>query len=200
MVNNGSPYWKDPRRADPPAPNAELLAALEQIDVSEPMRAAISHALGEPAGGDDPAGGADPTEGLVSRYLGERDRRPDAGRSSPVNDPRHQYTLHLTFPAADLHAARAKAISYAEGLAALRPEVGTSTPLLSRAETWNHLVPLFCGATCPPRGICIAAPGHAGPHHSAALRAHHWGHRNQRHPDPPAVPADEPSGGTGQVG
>ncbi len=195
MVNNGLPHWKDPRRVDPPVPNAELLAALERTDVSEPMRAAISHALGERAGG------VDPTDGLVGRYLGERERRPYVGRSGPVDDPRGRYTLHLTFPAADLNAARAKAVSYAEGLAALQPEVGTSTPLLSRADTWNHLVPLFCGAARPPHGVCIAAPGHPGPHHAAAVRAHQWGHRNQRHPDPgPAVPPDGPSGGTDQVG
>ncbi len=154
MFNNSSPHWKDPRarRAEQPKPNAELLTALEQqADISEPMRAALSHALDTPPPTPPPA-------------------------RTPVNDPRDRYTLHLTFPAGSLDTARAKAIAYAEGLAALRPEVGASTPLLSPADTWQQPEPLFCGDLSPGGKVCIATTGHTGPHHTAGVRAHHWGH------------------------
>lgn len=142
----------------PPGAVPELLAALERTDVSEPMRAALAYALTSGGPPVVPPGSAD-----------------------PFDDPRELWTLHLTFPAANLESARAKAICYAEGLAALRPEVGVHLPLLSRVHAWQHVAPLFCGVRDEAAGsACIAVPGHDGPHRVAPLRGHRWGKGRSR--------------------
>jgi len=130
------------------------------------VRAAVAHALNSRRW----AGPfADHADALVARYLSERDggsarwhRPPEAGY-----DPRSRYTLHLTFPAADLGAARAKAIAYADGLATLRPELIANPPLLSRADEWNHVLPLLCGRPGPAGERCAGHSAHLGCHRPA---------------------------------
>ena len=144
----------------------------------------------------------DPTtaiEALAARYLRTRNGRPVSGSirddgpvgpvptAGPVHDPRTRFTLHLTFPAADLDAARAKAASYAGGLALLRPELAADPPVLSRADEWNHVHRLFCGRPGPEGESCGAPLDHLGCHRSTERGTLCWG-------DADVPPYAEPTG------
>lgn len=48
-------------------------------------------------------------------------------------------------------------------------------PLLSRADAWNAVEPLFCRASGPGRQVCADAYGHPGFHHAAGLGGLSWG-------------------------
>lgn len=179
VTDNSSPHWDDlPRRREPqpeqPDPYAELFAVLDRADVSEAVRAAFAHALNPPP---SPAGPPDHAEVLVHRHLSGREgggghwrRRIDAG-----NDSRRRYTLHLTFPAANLPAARAKAAAYTEALTVLRPEVTDGPALLSRAEQWNHVEPITCGTTGPEGETCVRSTDHLGCHRDSSTGGLCWG-------------------------
>jgi hypothetical protein len=174
MGDNRSPHWspagKTPRgRNDRSDQDADLLAALDGSDVSEPVRAAIDRVLSECRDHSDYV------DAIISRYASERER----GRGRPIppmiaQSRRARYTLHLTFPAANPREARNSAAAYAEGLSVLRPELTANVPLLSRADAWNHLEPLFCGAVGPDRDTCAGVPGHPGPHRAAGTAGPGW--------------------------
>lgn len=207
MTNNSSPHWdrSRPQQARPnptghSAPSesyAELLAALDRADVSEAVRAAFAHALNPPPMAaaapppPSPAGPNDHANSLVERYLSTRGDGPRQPNQPPTDaeDPRRQYTLHLTFPAGNLRAARSKAAAYAQALATLRPEVGTSPALLSRADQWNHLVPVICGRTGPAGELCTRATDHLGCHRDATANGLCWGDD-----DPPGDRPDDLTG------
>lgn len=179
VTNNSSPHWEGrPRRQEPqpeqPDPYAELFAVLDRADVSEAVRAAFAHALNPPP---SPAGPPDQSEVLIGR-------RPSApgGQVGPLrprtgadDDPRDRYTLHLTFPAADLTTARAKAAAYTASLTAVRPEVLAGPALLSRAEQWNHVEPLRCGTLGPEGETCVRLTDHLGCHRDSATGGLCWG-------------------------
>jgi hypothetical protein len=114
---------------------------------------------------------------VVARYLSERERtgQPRNQLRLPAFGARVRYTLHLTFAAADLAEARAHAVTYAEGLTTLRPELGAHAPLLSRADAWNHIEPLYCGVVGPDAEVCADVYGHGGFHRAAGLGALSWG-------------------------
>jgi hypothetical protein len=151
VINNRSFQWK-PSHSSEVEPAAEVLAVLDGADVSEPVRAAVAYALNTPP----PA------------------RRPEH-RPWPDPDARIPYTLHLTFPAADVDEAREHAVAYAEGLSLLRPELGIHAPSLSRADAWNHIEPLFCGAVGPDHEVCADVRNHPGFHRAAGLGGLCWG-------------------------
>lgn len=118
-----------------------------------------------------------PADAAVARYLTDRERGGE--RRNQLRLPAYhqpvRYTVHLSFLAADLGEARAHAVAYAEGLATLRPEVGVYPALLSRADAWNHIEPLFCAAVGPDGEVCADVYGHAGFHRAAGLGALSWG-------------------------
>jgi hypothetical protein len=151
VINNRSPHWK-PSHSSQLEPGAEVLAVLDGADVSEPVRAAVAHALNTPPQAPRPQ-----------------------HRSWREAESLTPYTLHLTFPAADLDEARAHAVSYAEGLSTLRPELGIHAPLLSRADAWNHIEPLFCGAVGPDAEVCADVRDHPGFHRAGGLGGLCWG-------------------------
>ncbi|MEV4754037.1 hypothetical protein AB0J86_02835 [Micromonospora sp. NPDC049559] len=152
MINNRSPHPK-PSRSQQLDPGADVLAVLDGADVSEPVRAAVEHALNAP-----PAPNPRPTH-----------------RSWPETDALVPYTLHLTFPATDLDDARSHAITYVEGLSLLRPELGIHPPSLSRADSWSQHEPLYCGAVGPDAEICADVRNHPGFHRAAGLGGLCWG-------------------------
>lgn len=118
-----------------------------------------------------------PADVAVARYLSDRERggeRRNQLRLPPYHPP-VRYTLHLSFLAADLAEARAHAVTYAEGLATLRPEVGVFPALLSRADAWNHVEPLSCAAVGPEGEVCADVYAHPGWHRAAGLGALSWG-------------------------
>jgi len=157
VTHNSSPIWdrsggEEARaaatgRGAPVEPYEELLAALDRADVSEAVRAAFIHALNPP-----------PPVGL-----------PDHA------DPRRRYTLHLTFPAGSLGTARSKAAAYAEALLVLRPELGISPALLSRADQWNLIEPVTCGRRGPEGETCARVTNHLGCHRDGATTGLCWG-------------------------
>jgi hypothetical protein len=151
VIDNRSPHWHKPHYAQPER-EADLFAVLDGADVSEPVRAAVAHALKRPPQFPRQSGPTWPEQTMHTRY-----------------------TLHLTFPAANLDEARAHAVTYAEGLSLLRPEVGEHAPLLSRADTWNHIEPLFCGAIGPDEEVCADVREHPGFHRAAGLGGLSWG-------------------------
>ncbi|WP_407938826.1 hypothetical protein [Micromonospora rubida] len=71
-----------------------------------------------------------------------------------------RWTLHLNYLATDLREARDQAVVYAEGLTILRPELPASAALLSRADAWNHVEPVFCGRIGPDSEVCMDVTGH----------------------------------------
>lgn len=192
MTNNSSPLWgrsrpertrsKPTRPSAPAEPYAELLAALDRADVSEAVRAAFVHALNPPPMAaaapppPTPVEPADHADALVRRYLSTRGDGPRQPGCAVIgdDDPRGRYTLHLTFPAGDLRTARSKAAAYTQALATLRPEVGTSPALLSRADQWNHLVPVTCGRTGPAGELCARAADHLGCHRDGSANGLCW--------------------------
>jgi hypothetical protein len=151
VINNRSPYWK-PSHSGQLERGADVLAVLDGADVSEPVRAAVEHALNTPP-----------------------EVAPTPHRSWPDPDSLTPYTLHLTFPAADLDEAREHAVTYAEGLSMLRPELGIHASSLSRADAWQHNEPLFCGAIGPDAEICADVWDHPGFHRAAGLGGLCWG-------------------------
>lgn len=147
-----------------------LAEILDQADVSERVRAAVTQAL------TDSTTSTAYVDALVARYATERERR-----SKPVVPPafaadaHRRWTLHLTYLADDLPAARDRAVVYVEGLTVLRPELSANAVLLSRADTWNQVAPLFCGQVGPDGEICADTLGHAGFHHATGLGGFRWG-------------------------
>ncbi len=76
------------------------------------------------------------------------------------------FTLHIDFLAADDHQACQQAVTYAEGLNQLRPEVDGYTARVSPAEAWSQVTAVFCGAAGPhDMDMCVDAAGHGGLHH-----------------------------------
>lgn len=190
VTHNSSPRWSRSCREErlpepvghkrPSDPYAELFAALDRADVSEAVRSAFAHALNPP---------------------------PPAGALPDHADPRRRYTLHLTIPAGSLSAARSKAAAYAEALLVLRPELGTSPALLSRADQWNHIEPLTCGHRGPEGEICARAANHLGCHRDGATGGLCWGDNeptnrpsadNEPTNRPSAGPANDPTGDDGR--
>ncbi|NYT95736.1 hypothetical protein [Salinispora sp. H7-4] len=149
---------------------ADLAELLEQADVSERVRAAVTQAL------TDSITSTAYVDALVARYATERERR-SASVIPPacVADAHRRWTLHLTYRADDLPAARDQAVIYVEGLTLLRPELSANTVLLSRADAWNQVEPLFCGQLGPDREVCADTLGHAGFHQAAGLGGFRWG-------------------------
>jgi hypothetical protein len=86
-----------------------------------------------------------------------------------------RWTLHLTYLAKDVTEARDQAVLYAEGLAILRPELSPSAALLSRADAWNHIEPVFCGRVGPDNEVCMDVTGHPGFHSAAGIGGLCWG-------------------------
>lgn len=180
MTQNSSQRWDPPhreeRRPEPAGrketsdPYAELFAALDRADVSEAVRAAFAHALNPP---------------------------PPVGPALGHADPRRRYTLHLTFPAGSLRAARSKAAAYAEALVVLRPELSASPALLSRADQWNHIEPLTCAHRGPDGETCARATDHLGCHRDGATGGLCWGDTepaNGLNHKPTTDPAGQPTG------
>ncbi|GAB3156770.1 hypothetical protein GCM10027290_55330 [Micromonospora sonneratiae] len=176
MTHNSSPYWERERRENmrpestgqsaPSEPYAELFAVLDRADVSEAVRAACAHALNPPPTPIEPVDPADYADVLVDRMLAGREQGPRVLTSN--NDPRNRYTLHLTFPAANLPAARSRAAAYAGALGALRPELGFYPAVLSRADEWNHVEPVTCGTIGPENETCARTTDHLGCHRDSA--------------------------------
>jgi hypothetical protein len=158
VTHNSSPHWDRSRREErrpepagrkgPSDPYTELFAALDRADVSEAVRSAFAHALNPPT--------------------------PPVGPPPDQNDPRRRYTLHLTFPAGSLSAARSKAAAYAEALVVLRPELSNSPALLSRADRWNHIEPITCGRTGPDGEACARPTDHHGCHRDSSPDGPCW--------------------------
>ncbi|MEH1013266.1 hypothetical protein V6U90_09155 [Micromonospora sp. CPCC 206060] len=169
MTDNRSSRWgRGPGRTN--ASRAELSAVLDSADLSERVRAAIAHALA------DPVAVTAYVNAVANRYATERERRtrpllPPAA----AFDPRRRWTLHLTYPANDLRDARDQAVTYAEGLTILRPELAASAALISRADAWNHIEPVFCGRVGPDDEVCMDVAGHPGFHRAAGLGGLCWG-------------------------
>ncbi|WP_432898762.1 hypothetical protein ACQP1S_22340 [Micromonospora matsumotoense] len=143
---------------------------LDRADVSERVRAAIAHALAKP---DALSSYAD---SLVTRYPTERERRSDRnGPPAGAYQLDRRWTLHLSYLAADLGEARDQAVVYTEGLTILRPELAANAALLSRADAWNHVEPVFCGRIGPDGEVCMDVTGHPGFHSAAGLGGLCWG-------------------------
>lgn len=172
--------WTPPEPAHPvptahsaqPEPYADLFAALDRADVSEAVRAALAHALNPPP----PAGLPDepddsPRQPRPRHEAGPNLRLRSLGRTA---EPRRRYTLHVTFPAYDLLAARSKAAAYTEALLLLRPELTTDPALLSRADQWNHNEPVTCGRSGPDGEVCVRAADHPGCHWDSVLGGSCW--------------------------
>lgn len=191
VTQNSSQRWDRSRREErqpestiqkgPSEPYAELFAALDRADVSEAVRAAFAHALNPP---------------------------PPVGSLVDHGDPRRRYTLHLTFPAGSLSAARSRATAYAEALLVLRPELSTSPALLSRADQWNHIEPLTCAHRGPDGEVCARATDHLGCHRDGATGGLCWGDAEPTNQpttgpagdattQPTTDPAGEPTGDDG---
>ncbi|MEU8128736.1 hypothetical protein AB0B68_16095 [Micromonospora sp. NPDC049049] len=169
MTDNRSSRWE----REPQQHNGfqdDLAAVLDGADVSERVRAAIAHALRKPD-----ALSAYVTS-LATRYTTERERR--SGRNGPpaggFRMPR-RWTLHLTYLATDVTEARDQAVVYTEGLTILRPEMPAGAALLSRADAWNHVEPVFCGRVGPDKEVCMDVTGHPGFHSAAGLGGLCWG-------------------------
>lgn len=146
----------------------EVSAVLDGADVSERVRAAIAHAL------VDQDGLTAYVNALADRYATDRDRR--SGPPLPAAlDPQRRWTLHLTYAAHDLDEARDRAVIYTEGLATLRPELASTATMLSRADAWNHVEPIFCGQLGPDGEVCADVTGHPGFHRAAGIDGLRWG-------------------------
>ncbi|MFD1321441.1 hypothetical protein [Micromonospora sonneratiae] len=179
MTNNGSPYWERERREEtrseptgqsaPSESYADLFAVLDRADVSEGVRAALAHALNPPPTPIEPIEPVEPADYadiLVDRMVTGRESRPKLLAGN--NDARSRYTLHLTFPATSLSAARSRAAAYAGALGALRPELSFWPALLSRADQWNHIEPITCGTLGPENETCARTTDHLGCHRDTA--------------------------------
>lgn len=148
----------------------DLAAMLDGADVSERVRAAVAHALTKPDALSSYV------NSLVNRYTTDRER--GSGRNRPpagAYETHRRWTLHLSYPAPDLREARDQAVVYTEGLTILRPELPASAALLSRADAWNHVEPVFCGRTGPDGEVCLDVTGHPGFHSAAGIGGLCWG-------------------------
>ncbi|MBX7266050.1 hypothetical protein KIF24_08455 [Micromonospora sp. Llam7] len=164
MTDNRSSRWGRVGRAG--SFQEDLSAVLDGADVSERQRAAIAHAL------TGTSALASYVDALVDRYTTERERR--SGIATADRLPR-RWTLHLTYLAPDPQEAREQAAVYTEGLTILRPELPAGAALLSRADAWNHVEPVFCGRIGPDSEICMDVTGHPGFHRAAGLGGLCWG-------------------------
>ncbi|MGC4805918.1 hypothetical protein [Micromonospora sp. DT233] len=167
MTDNRSSRWG---RAEQPVEQDDLAALLDGADVSERVRAAIARALAKPDALDMYA------NALIARYTTERER--GSGRNGPPAGAYRmplRWTLHVTYLATDLAEARDQAAIYADGLTTLRPELAANAALLSRADAWNHVEPVFCGRTGPDDEVCMDVTGHPGFHSAAGLGGLCWG-------------------------
>ncbi|MGC4773147.1 hypothetical protein ACLQ25_29770 [Micromonospora sp. DT44] len=154
MTDNRSSRWeREPRQ--PRDVQDDLAALLDRADVSERVRAAIAFALAKPEA---------LSSYLISLRPAERER--PAGR---------RWTLHLSYLATDLMEARDQAVVYTEGLTTLRPEVAAGAALLSRADAWHHVEPVFCGRSGPDNEVCMDVTGHPGFHSAAGIGGLCWG-------------------------
>ncbi|WP_433534783.1 hypothetical protein ACQPZK_21870 [Micromonospora sp. CA-249363] len=154
MTDNRSSRW-EPEPRQPRDVQDDLTALLDRADVSERVRAAIAFALAKPE--------------ALSSYLislGPAERERPAGR---------RWTLHLSYLATDLMEARDQAVVYTEGLTTLRPEVAAGAALLSRADAWHHVEPVFCGRIGPDNEVCMDVTGHPGFHSAAGIGGLCWG-------------------------
>ncbi|GIJ23993.1 hypothetical protein [Micromonospora lutea] len=168
MTDNRSSRWG--RRAERAAGfQEELAAVLDGADVSERQRAAIAHALTRQSALTSYV------EALVDRYTSERERRSGALPLATADRLPRRWTLHLTYLAVDPQEAREQAVVYTEGLTILRPELPGGAALLSRADAWNHVEPVFCGRIGPDNEICMDVTGHPGFHRAAGLGGLCWG-------------------------
>lgn len=166
MTDNRSSRWQQAESDF----HRDLAAMLDRADVSERVRAAIAHALAKP---DALSSYAD---SLVTRYTTERERRSDRnGPPTGAYEPDRRWTLHLSYLAADLGEARDQAVVYTEGLTILRPELAANAALLSRADAWNHVEPVFCGRIGPDGEVCMDVTGHPGFHSAAGIGGLCWG-------------------------
>ncbi len=167
MADNQSSQWGRFERAS--GFQEELSAVLDGADVSERQRAAIAHALTRSSALTSYV------DALVDRYTTERERR--SGGQPPTNAGRfpRRWTLHLTYLAADMQEARDHAVVYTEGLTILRPELPAGAALLSRADAWNHVEPVFCGRIGPDNEVCMDVTGHPGFHSATGMTGLSWG-------------------------
>ncbi|MFC5944560.1 hypothetical protein [Micromonospora harpali] len=108
------------------------------------------------------AGGPPPVGPLLARP--RREQRP----------PRW-FTVHLGFAAAGPDLARELAVTYAEGLSVLRPELALGAAALSPADAWHRAERLFCGAIGPDGERCADVAGHPGFHHAPGPGGLGWG-------------------------
>ncbi|WP_433114049.1 hypothetical protein [Micromonospora sp. CA-246542] len=154
MTDNRSSRWERESR-QPRDVHDDLIDLLDRADVSERVRAAIAFALATPE--------------TLSSYLialGPTERERPAAR---------RWTLHLSYLATDLMEARDQAVVYTEGLTTLRPEVAAGAALLSRADAWHHVEPVFCGRSGPDNEVCMDVNGHPGFHSAAGIGGLCWG-------------------------
>ncbi|MEO3922756.1 hypothetical protein ABGB07_02565 [Micromonosporaceae bacterium B7E4] len=190
MTQNSSPHWDRSRRertppeqpqpdptahSAPPDSYADLFAVLDRADVSEAVRAALAHALNPPTPPDLPT---DPDAHRRLHHARETSPNLRLRSIGRTTEPRRRYTLHVTFPAHDLLAARHKAALYAEALLLLRPELTAHPALLSRADQWNHSEPITCGRPGPDGEVCVRAADHPGCHWDSVLGGSCWSIEN----------------------
>ncbi|WFE31663.1 hypothetical protein [Micromonospora sp. WMMD975] len=97
-----------------------------------------------------------------------------APRRAAVRPPRF-FTVHLGFAATDATVARELAVSYAEALGLLRPELALGAAALSPADAWHRAERLFCGAVGPDGERCADVADHPGFHHAPGPGGLGWG-------------------------
>ncbi|MFI1197753.1 hypothetical protein ACH4T9_31460 [Micromonospora sp. NPDC020750] len=100
--------------------------------------------------------------------------RPLLARPRRQAPPRH-FTVHLGFAADGADLARELAVTYAEGLSLLRPELALGAAALSPADAWHRAERLFCGAVGPDGERCVDVAGHPGFHHGPGPGGLGWG-------------------------
>ena len=98
------------------------------------------------------------------------------------------FTVHIDFLADDEDEAMFRAMAYAEGLNALRPEVSSYGARLSGQADWSAAVPVFCNTPGPnPADCCVDRFGHEGRHHGPGV-SQVW--TDDEIPSAPDSPAD----------
>ena len=97
---------------------------------------------------------------------------PGASPDEPL--PMRLFTVHLDFVAASEPEALVQAVTYAEGMNTLRPEVDCFTARMSADGNWSRSAAVYCGAAGPDEGdVCLDSAGHAGWHHGPGV-TDHW--------------------------
>ncbi|MEH0984324.1 hypothetical protein [Micromonospora sp. CPCC 205556] len=107
-----------------------------------------------------------------------RAARPDEPLISPPRRaprPPRRFTAHLGFEADGPEQARDLAVTYAEALGLLRPELALGAATVSPADAWHRAEPLFCGAVGPDGERCADVAGHPGFHHAPGPGGLGWG-------------------------